>query len=133
MRIIPARAGFTATFTLTAATPSDHPRSRGVYRRSAVRTMRGCGSSPLARGLPFSISTPFPPSRIIPARAGFTKPGNHGLGIDRDHPRSRGVYVNSAGTSTSSPGSSPLARGLHHDRVARPVVPGIIPARAGFT
>ena len=31
-RIIPARAGFTATFPAATGEPGDHPRSRGVYR-----------------------------------------------------------------------------------------------------
>ena len=71
-RIIPARAGFTAYGTPTWTVTADHPRSRGVYSRSAASGCPMPGSSPLARGLlktmwvrPFS-------RRIIPARAGFT-------------------------------------------------------------
>ena len=52
-------------------------------------------------------------NRIIPARAGFTRPRRGGRCPRRDHPRSRGVY-----------GEARLDRGGWR---------GIIPARAGFT
>ena len=50
-RIIPARAGFTASNCPCAHPPRDHPRSRGVYSvlRRGPRPLMG--SSPLARGL----------------------------------------------------------------------------------
>ena len=54
-RIIPARAGFTASPRRRGGAWPDHPRSRGVYEAD--------GS---VRGLP---------ERIIPARAGFTAHG----------------------------------------------------------
>ena len=50
-----------------------------------------------------------------------------------DHPRSRGVYTTSASPSCDWEGSSPLARGLPHQRPQRVHRPRIIPARAGFT
>ena len=112
-RIIPARAGFTATTTPPGATPTDHPRSRGVYvtRTSTKSTRRG--SSPLARGL---LSWP---------RRWRRWP--------RDHPRSRGVYTGRPRGCGPRPGSSPLARGLLCERPAQPIRTRIIPARAGFT
>ena len=91
------------------------------------------GSSPLARGLRPGCLAPARRARIIPARAGFTSPASRPTLTLPDHPRSRGVYQGLRGSVTSTPGSSPLARGLppptRNDR--RP--PGIIPARAGFT
>ena len=51
-RIIPARAGFTHLVRLHGRRGADHPRSRGVYSRSWWIANCGCGSSPLARGLP---------------------------------------------------------------------------------
>ena len=53
--------------------------------------------------------------------------------MSRDHPRSRGVYMQMYEEAANVEGSSPLARGLPRllhlsDNVAR-----IIPARAGFT
>ena len=71
-RIIPARAGFTSDGDSTPSGASDHPRSRGVYARSATTSSRSTGSSPLARGLQTDGSVRGLPERIIPARAGFT-------------------------------------------------------------
>ena len=70
--IIPARAGFTGLRRHPGRGPSDHPRSRGVYRirRCVPPHMRG--SSPLARGLPAQHLQQRGPGGIIPARAGFT-------------------------------------------------------------
>ena len=91
------------------------------------------GSSPLARGLPGTITPEQYEERIIPARAGFTRDDYARAVRGADHPRSRGVYSTSAASWALVVGSSPLARGLHHHR-PDPVPPGrIIPARAGFT
>ena len=51
LRIIPARAGFTAPFACWAAAFADHPRSRGVYATHDGTVVAAPGSSPLARGL----------------------------------------------------------------------------------
>ena len=131
--IIPARAGFTS-----------------AYDSSVLMTN---GSSPLARGLPSTIYRAYMDTGIIPARAGFTGlfclcSASHG-----DHPRSRGVYCELYGCRGCVRGSSPLARGLPHQRINESVLVGssplarglhndikgknlkrrIIPARAGFT
>ena len=50
-----------------------------------------------------------------------------------DHPRSRGVYASLTPATGRPPGSSPLARGLRHHSPRPGAIPGIIPARAGFT
>ena len=95
--------------------------------------MKSAGSSPLARGLPCAPRGPSAGVRIIPARAGFTRPQARAEGRGRDHPRSRGVYRASCSSARRCLGSSPLARGLHRPGL-RPVPPRrIIPARAGFT
>ena len=112
-RIIPARAGFTHTPPWTFESPSDHPRSRGVY---GIRR-----------------TTPPGPGRIIPARAGFTPAPRRPIRAAGDHPRSRGVYAAARHCSTVRTGSSPLARGLHPGCEAFIGDMGIIPARAGFT
>ena len=74
----------------------------------------------------------FPP-RIIPARAGFTRPQARAEGRGRDHPRSRGVYSIRSGSRRIISGSSPLARGLPPVGNTVRVRLWIIPARAGFT
>ena len=91
------------------------------------------GSSPLARGLSRRLLLSGRDRRIIPARAGFTSATCDHTPRTRDHPRSRGVYQRRAFLLHSSPGSSPLARGLHNLRDARLLRLRIIPARAGFT
>ena len=53
--------------------------------------------------------------------------------MKQDHPRSRGVYGLSRITYGYREGSSPLARGLRKGDNNTTVIPGIIPARAGFT
>ena len=110
--IIPARAGFTLRAAEAQASPWDHPRSRGVYKRLSYDDLLPVGSSPLARGLPSSADLVTGLARIIPARAGFTNArGCRGVG-QKDHPRSRGVYEVVGAHGLGPFGSSPLARGL---------------------
>ena len=78
---------------LAAVTAVDHPRSRGVYWINGEQQDIAVGSSPLARGLPTIAGHEIAVSGIIPARAGFTRPGRPGREPGADHPRSRGVYV----------------------------------------
>ena len=96
---------------------------------TAART----GSSPLARGLRGPLSFVDRLARIIPARAGFTRPGTAAYSPSADHPRSRGVYQSRRPIPASTTGSSPLARGLPPVAGAAAAAGGIIPARAGFT
>ena len=91
------------------------------------------GSSPLARGLPLGLALPDDGARIIPARAGFTRPPGPARPGGRDHPRSRGVYTRGPLCRTSWSGSSPLARGLLAAEWRGREAARIIPARAGFT
>ena len=131
--IIPARAGFTARVPAPARVLWDHPRSRGVYGARLKPGARDRGSSPLARGLPRRPGGRVGGVRIIPARAGFTRPPPARRAPQADHPRSRGVYPHTQTPVWSTEGSSPLARGLRQV-VESPLPPArIIPARAGFT
>ena len=52
---------------------------------------------------------------------------------DKDHPRSRGVYLFYLRGNVMAEGSSPLARGLPRTMRLRSWRIRIIPARAGFT
>ena len=92
-RIIPARAGFTATNFFKALAGVDHPRSRGVYPTRPAEIRSISGSSPLARGLLPVGARERDDVRIIPARAGFTRSGTRKQYSRADHPRSRGVYA----------------------------------------
>ena len=131
--IIPARAGFTPHPTGSRSGRPDHPRSRGVYPTTATPYTRPPGSSPLARGLRHRVSFVQAPSRIIPARAGFTPRRSRARSEPPDHPRSRGVYSTRPSSSGSWGGSSPLARGLPTGCGTSRRLGRIIPARAGFT
>ena len=111
-RIIPARAGFTPTSSVAADGGADHPRSRGVYGSDVAPPVALEGSSPLARGLLDIRRDRIENRRIIPARAGFTVLSTGQVTIDRDHPRSRGVYGLRYCWRMRRTGSSPLARGL---------------------
>ena len=111
----------------------DHPRSRGVYTGPVASAAGASGSSPLARGLQRDGNTRRTRSRIIPARAGFTRRANRRGGLGQDHPRSRGVYMYPNFSGAPDRGSSPLARGLPQVHRLEELVGGIIPARAGFT
>ena len=112
-RIIPARAGFTAS--------------------APAAIFPTCGSSPHARGLPTTIWTASWIPGIIPARAGFTRRLLPVPPASPDHPRSRGVYMVDWRALRAARGSSPLARGLRPRSPGRICAPRIIPARAGFT
>ena len=112
---------------------SDHPRSRGVYLDGPAVVQWGKGSSPLARGLPYTGDLLPALAGIIPARAGFTVSSLPRSMMRADHPRSRGVYAEGLSCELLPEGSSPLARGLLDPHLFRRQVIGIIPARAGFT
>mgnify|MGYP000873947103 CR=1 FL=1 len=112
---------------------ADHPRSRGVYKRSGEILAPTLGSSPLARGLLVILLRRTDRRGIIPARAGFTAAPGCGRRTGWDHPRSRGVYAWEASARAPALGSSPLARGLPDDGEVVMRDRGIIPARAGFT
>ena len=91
------------------------------------------GSSPHARGLPRPPDPRRDQPGIIPARAGFTRPGAGRRARRPDHPRTRGVYDRRQRVRHHGSGSSPHARGLQDGAGATVLGGRIIPARAGFT
>ena len=129
----PLARGLLALCTLNEKTFMDHPRSRGVYPRPWTSSPAPPGSSPLARGLLVGPHAGRGHHRIIPARAGFTEPAPRESLRSPDHPRSRGVYADTAVLAAQVLGSSPLARGLPCFLLTHALSYGIIPARAGFT
>ena len=112
-RIIPARAGFTASLYAEVYAQPDHPRACGVYLAVRASTSLMPGSSPRVRGLRQKPQKINPKPRIIPARAGFTRgiPGPRPLRTD--HPRACGVYQALEEQAALEMGSSPRVRGLH--------------------
>ena len=113
VRIIPARAGFTGHTTTPVPVTADHPRSRGVYRLTIVISPHKTGSSPLARGLQRARHRARPRGRIIPARAGFTRGRRNSPAAEKDHPRSRGVYLIARPTINDIAVDHPRSRGVY--------------------
>ena len=72
-------------------------------------------------------------TRLIPACAGTTVIGHVFVENGRAHPRLRGDYCLSYCLNSTSPGSSPPARGLLYLILAITAVLGLIPACAGTT
>ena len=129
----PLARGLPVACVASALISVDHPRSRGVYVYGMEGRHGHVGSSPLARGLPLGGRLRTHHIGIIPARAGFTQPHPNSVPNERDHPRSRGVYLFVPFVISDDSGSSPLARGLLGAILPLPRFARIIPARAGFT
>ena len=112
---------------------SAHPRSRGEHDHIDKVGIIRFGSSPLARGTPPAVSIGIRNHRLIPARAGNTLSASRRSGILTAHPRSRGEHPSVFHAVTSTPGSSPLARGTPPNLGASRLRSRLIPARAGNT
>ena len=89
------------------------------------------GSSPLARGTCTHCRRHWVGCGLIPARAGNIISANAGEILNWAHPRSRGEHPAQGMATTSTPGSSPLARGTWPHHRPGEVLSGLIPARAG--
>ncbi len=111
LRIIPARAGPTVRFALGQTVSKDHPRSCGANLSVQPGSMLMSGSSPLVRGQPTYRSLATMTSRIIPARAGPTRPTGPHRSPRSDHPRSCGANQAVQRGRLRQCGSSPLVRG----------------------
>ena len=131
--IIPALAGNTPGCVHVRAATGDHPRSRGEYYGLGFSTRSPEGSSPLSRGIHGEASAASGDSRIIPALAGNTSRTRGAPRPARDHPRSRGEYVNGVVHEFRDEGSSPLSRGIHAFLDPLLDLVRIIPALAGNT
>ena len=132
-RIIPARAGQTACYMQSYCLSPDHPRACGANCGCCCGCWLVCGSSPRVRGKPAGSCRVPPRLRIIPARAGQTRPDTCPLLGRSDHPRACGANLTPTGSNMVGLGSSPRVRGkqlrgLHGGHHLR-----IIPARAGQT
>ena len=132
-RLIPARAGNTDRILPGCRFARPHPRSRGEHRRSvSIYALTG-GSSPLARGTLTAACCAVTLSRLIPARAGNTRPCSRNGGRWPAHPRSRGEHHASTAAASALSGSSPLARGTRGYTRRPGERDRLIPARAGNT
>ena len=74
--LIPARAGKTAFMFIAVVLTRAHPRAGGENNLSKEIEVIGLGSSPRGRGKPLRGAGLGAVSRLIPARAGKTRPCN---------------------------------------------------------
>ena len=132
-RLIPARAGSTGVKPDTPTLTRAHPRSRGEHVRASATRVKRSGSSPLARGALGADDPIGDEVRLIPARAGSTRPSSRRRRPARAHPRSRGEHRSASCAAITLRGSSPLARGARPRRELPAHVGRLIPARAGST
>ena len=131
--IIPALAGNTRAPSSPRTVSWDHPRSRGEYAPKLYYGSVDEGSSPLSRGILGVGMRECDNGGIIPALAGNTSCWRPGTPGRRDHPRSRGEYINTLRANGSFDGSSPLSRGIRTRSRRVAPVRRIIPALAGNT
>ena len=133
VRIIPARAGQTQSMSMALSYMPDHPRACGANCILMPYMSMLHGSSPRVRGKPTIVNQSFTKSRIIPARAGQTRPLAVCSTVVADHPRACGANDVSPRDGGASDGSSPRVRGKLEHAVGDTAQIRIIPARAGQT
>ena len=131
--IIPACAGNTLMSSLRCPPSRDHPRMRGehLFPRQAQRGAPG--SSPHARGTPYTNTWTKMTVGIIPACAGNTYSQRVSMDEETDHPRMRGEHWRERNRLFPLLGSSPHARGTLALVGEKEGQSGIIPACAGNT
>ena len=132
-RIIPARAGQTAGYSLAVWVESDHPRACGANFVVNPDLEHLYGSSPRVRGKRRVLTAGLHAARIIPARAGQTRYPPACNTVNTDHPRACGANTDNGQTVATRNGSSPRVRGKLDRWEARRHRRRIIPARAGQT
>ena len=133
LRIIPARAGQTATPKAVVIIPPDHPRACGANSIVLLTALGGGGSSPRVRGKPRPMRVAAWRARIIPARAGQTRQAGAADRPGPDHPRACGANDSNPTEKSRLDGSSPRVRGKPGAKMRFRSVHRIIPARAGQT
>ena len=132
-RIIPARAEQTHSRQPSSRRLSDHPRACGANSLSKTCMFPLSGSSPRVRGKLAYARRRRRPVRIIPARAGQTRPPHTDWLSRPDHPRACGANYLTALIVFIAIGSSPRVRGKPRGLAAGQRGGRIIPARAGQT
>ena len=118
--------------TSPAETPT-HPRACGENATRALEPCMGKGSSPRVRGKRHDFPVSGFASRLIPARAGKTRPLQRGRQRHGAHPRACGENLLDGDPPPPTTGSSPRVRGKHHPLRRRWTTQRLIPARAGKT
>ena len=130
-RVIPARAGNSASGTPTTTSPSGHPRACGEQFVAAPTVTPLPGSSPRVRGTVGSGPQGPPRRRVIPARAGNREGPPSKRWRKAGHPRACGEQGFHPHSASSYSGSSPRVRGTAQLAGAAAKSRRVIPARAG--
>ena len=110
-----------------------HPRACGENATRALEPCMGKGSSPRVRGKRHDFPVSGFASRLIPARAGKTRPLQRGRQRHGAHPRACGENLLDGDPPPPTTGSSPRVRGKPHLVQFDLGDGGLIPARAGKT
>ena len=110
-RLIPARAGKTRRGGGVVGIKRAHPRAGGENRTRPPPRRRGGGSSPRGRGKLRQLVDRIVRVRLIPARAGKTRPRFSGRRTPWAHPRAGGENGTRALGIPAHGGSSPRGRG----------------------
>ena len=131
--ITPAHAGNTVSFLPTAADQWDHPRTRGEYDLRSGDNSRCKGSPPHTRGIPNVGAFSKIKLGITPAHAGNTIGSYLSQYLAKDHPRTRGEYIDMYKVALEDVGSPPHTRGILVAQRYRWRRDGITPAHAGNT
>ena len=133
VRLIPARAGKTRTYSSASRGSAAHPRACGENSRTAPEAAETFGSSPRVRGKPTVPVVRTERTGLIPARAGKTDVERQVLRAHRAHPRACGENITLTILMPVAPGSSPRVRGKRARLHVRGLGQRLIPARAGKT
>ena len=132
-RLIPARAGKTSGPWLRVERSWAHPRAGGENRRRSPCVFRRRGSSPRGRGKPTQDRITSHDVGLIPARAGKTSIVWSTMRRRTAHPRAGGENALADQLIEVRRGSSPRGRGKREQLTREPLLPRLIPARAGKT
>ena len=132
-RLIPARAGKTASPESSQWLPSAHPRACGENQNGVDVGANRLGSSPRVRGKLTEIVVTTQAERLIPARAGKTVAWAVRNAARAAHPRACGENSRERVDVLVAAGSSPRVRGKPVDDGLHRGRSGLIPACAGKT
>ena len=132
-RLIPARAGKTASENSSNEQATAHPRACGENNVGPDPLPAITGSSPRVRGKPVRRTCWAMRSGLIPARAGKTSSTTPTRSCSWAHPRACGENLMNSSSSTRVKGSSPRVRGKQRFSDVLRLVVRLIPARAGKT
>ncbi len=131
--VLPARAGVSRSASGTSSAPTGPPRASGGQPAARAAARVPVASSPRERG----SAVPSPPStrggRVLPARAGVSRPTPRRTPTSSSPPRASGGQPQSPGPLRRILRSSPRERGSAGDNTTSAGHKEVLPARAGVS